>query len=371
MKDAIVQALQDIRKQFDVSIYSNASKFKGALLDVLPGASNEPIRILMNSAIGGMDVCTRLRNPASGNVAIEVTNLTKEMSKKYFITEDVAQTVIECIAMELFGHGTAPPASDDANPYDHRDIKFIIDRLSRLEEKVKWQELVISLMTQMLPKVGNIVPFGGYDWRVLNIRGGTALLLCEKVIFESTYHHNGGNITWERSSIREYLNNEFYNRTFSPYEKTKIALSRIANQRNPWFDTDGGHDTFDRVFLLSIEEVVRHLHGNIAALSSRPPAAWHISSPSNVQRIAYNENDVATWWLLRSSGKSSDHVANVYENGQINIGGRMSKDKIGVRPAIWLIFDEFSHNYYVNYGYYPAYWRKGESIFIGDLRINP
>lgn len=96
MKDTIRKALQEMRKQFkDDSVFSNPAKFKSGLLDVLPGSQNEPIRNLLNNTIGGVDAFSRLTKSSSGNIKSEIVNLTKEMSKRFLIPEEVTGLAIE------------------------------------------------------------------------------------------------------------------------------------------------------------------------------------------------------------------------------------------------------------------------------------
>jgi hypothetical protein len=70
--------------------------------------------------------------------------------------------------------------------------------------------------------------FGNYDWRILEVVNSKALLLSETVIVTLPYHRPGGCITWENCTLRQYLNNEFYN-SFSPQDKR-------ADKRNNKFE---------------------------------------------------------------------------------------------------------------------------------------
>ncbi len=58
-------------------------------------------------------------------------------------------------------------------------------------------------------------------------------------------------ITWEESEIRSWLNGEFYQNAFTSAEKKRIVTNFSANSV--------GNDTWDNVFLLSVEEVNRYL----------------------------------------------------------------------------------------------------------------
>jgi hypothetical protein len=182
--------------------------------------------------------------------------------------------------------------------------------------------------------VGDVIQFGVFDWRVLVIRDGRALLLSDGIV-ESwrPYHGTFTEITWEYSDIRRHLNSTFLD-SFSSTERELIADTRVVNNNNPWLDTPGGNTTTDKIFLLSIEEVVRFFgdSGQLENLSADEP--W-IDDQFNQARIAVNSR---TQWWLRSPGHRSDSAAVVSGNGVITcisvhhnfIGGG------GVRPAMWL-----------------------------------
>ena len=106
-------------------------------------------------------------------------------------------------------------------------------------------------------EVGDIIPFGGHEWRVLEVRGDRALLISEYIIELRAYHYREEAVTWETSAIRHYLNNEFLN-SFRRADRARIPETRLANNDNPWFGTYGGDDTYDKIFLLSLEEVVQY-----------------------------------------------------------------------------------------------------------------
>ena len=185
-------------------------------------------------------------------------------------------------------------------------------------------------------KQGEIYPFGDYDWRVLEVHGGKALLLSENVLEERAYQDKPSCcITWENSTLRRYLNSEFYNK-FNNVEKTKIAEIKLENKANPWYGTNGGNDTTDRIFLLSIEEVVMYF-GDSGQLKNRASTKSHIEDQYNGARIAKDVAGEECWWWLRSPGFSSYNVACVSLYGSIDvIGNPMYSERSSVRPALWV-----------------------------------
>ena len=64
------------------------------------------------------------------------------------------------------------------------------------------------------------------EWRVLDKKDGEILLLSEYGLDILPFDDSGsGSIIWENSSIRNWLNNEFYNSTFSKEEQENILVS--------------------------------------------------------------------------------------------------------------------------------------------------
>ena len=77
-------------------------------------------------------------------------------------------------------------------------------------------------------ELGEHVMYGSYqgepvEWRVLDKKDGEILLLSEYGLDILPFDDSGsGSIIWENSSIRNWLNNEFYNSTFSKEEQENI-----------------------------------------------------------------------------------------------------------------------------------------------------
>jgi hypothetical protein len=216
-----------------------------------------------------------------------------------------------------------------------------------------------------LPDVGEIVDFGGYQWRVLEARDGKALLLSEQVLGHQAYHEGWQEATWENSTLRAYLNGEFLN-SFSAEDRARIAPTRVVNHDNPWSGTPGGNDTEDYIFLLSIEEVVEYFgdSGKLAIPSEDSNyRTWSISDEYNEVRIAYcpetcsydfehlRENDSGvyrewdtSWWLRTPAVPSTYGAPAVFVagGGYISVSGHHQQSMfgvvLGVRPALWLDF---------------------------------
>ena len=196
-------------------------------------------------------------------------------------------------------------------------------------------------------KLGDIVDFGGYAWRVLDIQDGQALLLSELVLENRPYNEKYGSITWEKCTLRHYLNGEFYEK-FSAADRKRIVRTDVKNDDNQWFGTDGGNDTADYVFLLSLEEVVRYFGGDVEGRLKKPHTnLWksYFGDDFMGKRFAKNANGKRTDWWLRSPGIYPHYATRIMDYG-IDIGGLDADSTFygeddyvgegGVRPALWL-----------------------------------
>ena len=117
------------------------------------------------------------------------------------------------------------------------------------------------------PPIGSAYKFAGIDWRVLDIQGNKALLISKEVLEKRPYNDEYKDITWEKCTLRGYLNGEFYNKLGAA--KSAIAETRNANPNNPWYGTTGGNATIDKVFLLSLEEVCSYFGNSAASLKEK------------------------------------------------------------------------------------------------------
>ena len=162
------------------------------------------------------------------------------------------------------------------------------------------------------------VEFGGREWLVLEERGGNALLLLREVLPARGYHEGLVPVTWEDSNIRQYLNGAFLNR-FSAEDRARIVETNVVNSDHPHFGTNGGNDTRDHVFLLSMAEASLYFADANARVARHEGSAVH-----------------AVWWL-RSPGLQEELAAIVLANGTIGMtGSAVNQADRTVRPAMWV-----------------------------------
>ena len=159
---------------------------------------------------------------------------------------------------------------------------------------------------------GDILQFGKYDWLVLDVQDGRALLITKDVISDQLATLTASNAqersgeSWETSSTRALLNDDFYYE-FTSRERDNILTSVTVNDAH-----NGERKTIDKIFLLSEDEANKYFSDNSA-------------------RIAYHVG-VAVGWRLRTSMSSGRQISDA---GDIAAGGLDSQNG-GIRPALWV-----------------------------------
>lgn len=182
---------------------------------------------------------------------------------------------------------------------------------SELEDYKDTEEYLSNPKIIQFASVGDIVNFGDYSWYVISKTENNVQLLCEDMVCEKAYNEVYVDVTWETCTLRQWLNNDFYNE-FSEEEKAYIAKTKLSNPDNAEYGTDGGNDTEDYIYLLSIDEA-ESLSEDIRAIGS--------------------------WWWLRSPGYDLSRAAGVRSGGSLITGGAIVYDVSGaVRPALNLKF---------------------------------
>jgi hypothetical protein len=188
-------------------------------------------------------------------------------------------------------------------------------------------------------EVGDIIQFGDYSWVVLDVCQGYALIITEYIhlIGVGRYNHFATGVTWEASTIRNLLNNEFLYR-FKPSERALIRETRIVNEDNPWYGVIGGNDTVDSVFMLSISEVVRYFgdSGLVNIIPVDDAVTW-FSDAYDTARISRFMDGTRAFWWLRTPGNRQALASGIDATGAIAVFGTgVSNSLLGTRPVMWI-----------------------------------
>lgn len=249
-------------------------------------------------------------------------------------------TVLE----ELSPH-TLPPAFTQTQSYSSLNIKAAVNKVLNilgkspavLKNTAVSQDAAVKSVGTTPIRAGEYIKFGRYpqngsepepiEWLVLSAGNGRALVISKYALDSVKYDETYSDVTWERCTLRSWLNKEFICRAFTSEEQGKVLNTYIDNPNNPSYGTNGGMPTNDKLFCLSVEEATKYFS-------------------SDKERITvatkYAENDgehrkFGFWWL-RSPGYSNNNAACVHDDGLINRSGRNTGSSlVFVRPAFYIV----------------------------------
>ncbi len=179
-------------------------------------------------------------------------------------------------------------------------------------------------------------------WRVLSVNGNDAFLLADRNLDAGSYNEKFTDVTWATCTLRTWLNDTFLNTAFTPAEQTAIKNTTVVNKDNPYYGTEGGENTIDKVYLLSIAEVCNTAYGFNGEFDTN-------SETREAKNTAYakecgawtstsTEYEGNGWWWLRSPGTDrSINASYVDDSGYGDYDG-YSVDTVidAVRPALHL-----------------------------------
>lgn len=183
-------------------------------------------------------------------------------------------------------------------------------------------------------------------WRVLSVNGSEALLLSDKVLDSKHYNIKYEDITWEESTIRSWLNGynasaniqnrdyssgNFIDTAFGTYEKQAIKETYVKNKDNFEWDTDGGNNTHDKVFLLSESEIYKDKYGFVNINGNKSNTACSSVYAKAMGTYIHAGN---CWWWRRSPGYNSHYATGVDYNGIAYRCSIVNNPSRGVRPAL-------------------------------------
>ncbi len=154
-------------------------------------------------------------------------------------------------------------------------------------------------------------------WRVLQVNGNDAFLMADKSLDSRQYHGDALNMntTWESSTLRTWLNEDFYQTAFSEDEQSAIITTDVVTAVNPEYETDGGNATKDKIYLLSYEEVINPLYGFSESGEKSDTRCSANTVFAGQQKSSVNN---PSYWLLRTPGKTLSTVSYVGEDGAVD-----------------------------------------------------
>ncbi|MBQ9369599.1 MAG: InlB B-repeat-containing protein [Clostridia bacterium] len=206
-------------------------------------------------------------------------------------------------------------------------------------------------------------------WRVLSgdpTKNEDVVLMAESVLTAYTFKADGTTISaggqniyggnWEYSGIRDYLNNEFYNKAFKSGEAGFIRTTTVDYSKdtvNKQYKNEkwaNGTSCEDKVYLLSYADLTNTSYGwsdsskseDLKRVAKNTDYSKTMGAYSCLNRVesgnsmSKDEYDFAVWWL-RSTTDFADRASVVTGPGAIG-SAVVTSDFVGVRPAITVRF---------------------------------
>ena len=184
------------------------------------------------------------------------------------------------------------------------------------------------------PKWVNTVFFGYYpqsvkaydtddmiEWIVLDKDENKkeATLLSKRVIDNIPFNTESALVTWETSTIRQWLNHGFFYFSFGRQDRRKVVTTEVKTTAPEKSLSLGGNDTFDKVYLLSIEEANKYLK------------YCELVGNGTVYDDYYG---VPMSYWLRNPGNTQNFACYVHQDGIISNIGHFVNFSRGIRPVI-------------------------------------
>ncbi|MBQ7597707.1 MAG: hypothetical protein IJU56_03910 [Clostridia bacterium] len=193
------------------------------------------------------------------------------------------------------------------------------------------------------------------SWRILDPSKG--FIMCESIIDSQAYQNMnffGYQSTtttsstyandYKTSSVREWLNHDFYETAFNSVQKENISVTFLDN--NSQNSTNNYTSTTDKIFLVSFSDILSTSFGfSSSFMTNDSYRRAQGTDYAKCQGLFVNTSEDYknnSWWWLRSPGLSIDQACNVFPSGRVNTDngfaydGEVNETFRGIRPACCL-----------------------------------
>ena len=191
-------------------------------------------------------------------------------------------------------------------------------------------------------------------WRVLSVDGDDAFLLADQNLDAGIYDESYTNVTWEDCTMRSWLNgygassnvdgidyssDNFIDAAFTSAERNAIKQVTVVNEDNPYNGTEGGNDTNDKVYLLSIAEASNASYGFNSTFDeysdTRMAASTAYVAEKRYENYIYMYN---AWWLRSPSAWDIRNYASIVNDDGYGYCylDNVSYAFVAVRPVLHL-----------------------------------
>ena len=227
-----------------------------------------------------------------------------------------------------------------------------ISGYSDVDDILQTDEHMIAARKEMLTafQKGKIVTFGHYpqndyhkpsaiEWIVMEVKDNKCLLVSKHSLDCKPYNDVDTSMTWEKCSLRHWLNNTFLRAAFSSTEQEAILLTSVDNGSDhiaPGCSTEGGNNTEDKVFLLSYKEAEKlYFDNNDDRMCTPTDFAISEGASTYDDEQIVDGRGTGSWWL-RSPGAKQNYADMIACYGGSYAHCEINQKMHGVRPVIWI-----------------------------------
>ncbi len=196
------------------------------------------------------------------------------------------------------------------------------------------------------------------EWRVLDPT--TGYIMCETIIdsqpYSNTIYEGGKDANgytgywndaaktnyandWATSSLREWLNDDFYNTAFTRSEQSQIKQTTLDN--SPAYESNKNTyaDTTDYIFIPSYSDMLNTSYGFNSSYSNYDTARQAQGSDyarcQGLYTVSSGTYEGNSYWRLRSPCYFSFSTSFVYYDGYVyDSNDNVSGSNFGIRPAL-------------------------------------
>ena len=169
-------------------------------------------------------------------------------------------------------------------------------------------------------------------WRVL-ANDGNLFVVSDQNLDCVVYNSSAETVTWEECTLRKWLNSKFLDNAFTTQEQGAVLESLVVNEDGAK-GSEAGADTYDKVYLLSIYEVIDPDLGFPTDWKDKGGTRVALNTEYTVSKNALTNPDMSGAWWLRTPG-DANNAANVFNAGNVFVrGGCVNNFIFAVRPAM-------------------------------------
>lgn len=180
-------------------------------------------------------------------------------------------------------------------------------------------------------------------WRVLANDGETLKVLADTGLDCQSYHEMGAPVTWRDSSLRKWLNGEFYRTAFDSTEREAIVRQKVDNAAYASDKAESSTDTDDFIYIPSMQEMADLNYGfpaniqNPTPVRQMPASAYAYAMGARLGSEDGTGEQCCHWWLRSPAQKEANpfrYAALIDSTGAFSMYGLVENKTRAVVPVL-------------------------------------